>query len=316
MSSSSSPVLRFTDVRKHFGARQALGGLSLEVPRGTFFGLIGPNGAGKTTAFSLACGFLQPDTGQVEILGGRGFHPMRLKGRLAAMPQDAALGRETRCLEHLLFFGRLQGLPASTVRLQAEKALDEVGLSDRKQAKVKTLSHGMLRRLAVAQALLGDPELVLLDEPTSGLDPRHAHELRELLRRAHGAGRTLVVSSHNLHELESLCDHVAFIDRGVVVTAGRTDTVTGRGQEIEIDLGDGPAPIEALRRALPDETISWAEDQRLVRVIFAPAAHRQAEDVIGAALRVLLAEGARIAGVRRGTSLERRFLEMKTGAAK
>ena len=316
MNPGSSPVLRFADVRKRFGARQALGGLSLEVPRGAFFGLIGPNGAGKTTAFSLACGFLRPDAGEVEILGGLGFHPMRLKGRLTAMPQDAALGRETRCLEHLVFFGRLQGLEASTVRRQAEQVLDDVGLGDRKRAKVKTLSHGMLRRLAVAQALLGDPELVLLDEPTSGLDPRHAHELRELLRRAHGAGRTLVVSSHNLPELESLCDHVAFIDRGVVVTAGRTDTVTGRGQEIEIDLGDGPAPIDALRRALPEETISWAEDQRLVRVIFRPAAHRQAEEVIGAALRALLAEGARIAGVRRGTSLERKFLQMQAGDAK
>src|SRR3712207_1367186 len=103
-------ALRFHDVRKRFGAIEALAGLSLAVPRGSFFGLIGPNGAGKTTAFSLACGFLAPDAGELEIVGLRGFSAAALKGRVLAMPQDAQLGRETRCLEHLVFYGRLQGL--------------------------------------------------------------------------------------------------------------------------------------------------------------------------------------------------------------
>ena len=127
-----------------------------------------------------------------------------------------------------------------------------MGLGDRKKARTKTLSHGMLRRLAVAQALIGSPELVLLDEPTSGLDPRHAHEIRTLLQRARTAGRTVVISSHNLPELETLCEHVAFIDRGVTVAAGPTDVVTGKGQEVEIDLGAGPVPLEALRRRPAD----------------------------------------------------------------
>ncbi|HEY0714783.1 MAG TPA: ABC transporter ATP-binding protein, partial [Polyangia bacterium] len=197
----ATPALRFVDVKKRFGARTALAGLSLEVPRGSCFGLIGPNGAGKTTAFSLACGFLQHDAGSIEILGQPGFSPGQLKGRVLAMPQDAVLGRETRCLEHLIYFGRLQGLSTADARREGERALEEVGLSDRRDARTKTLSHGMLRRLAIAQALLARPELILLDEPTSGLDPRHAHELRELLRRTHVDGRTIVVSSHNLHEL-------------------------------------------------------------------------------------------------------------------
>jgi ABC-type multidrug transport system ATPase subunit len=303
-------ALRFVDVRKRFGSTEALAGLSLEVPRGSFFGLIGPNGAGKTTAFSLACGFLRPDAGAVEILGVRGYRSGALKGRMSAMPQDAALGRETRCLEHLVFLGKLQGLQTAEARRQGEVVLDEVGLGDRRQAKVKTLSHGMLRRLTVAQALLGSPELVLLDEPTSGLDPRHAHELRELLRRAHGNGRTLVVSSHNLHELETLCDHVAFVDRGVAVAAGPTELVTGRGQEVEIDLGEGPAPVDAVKRALPADDVVWDAERRLLRIVFQPAQGRQAEEVIGSALRALLEGGGRVAGVRRGTSLEKKFLEM------
>jgi ABC-2 type transport system ATP-binding protein len=303
-------ALRFSGVRKRFGAVEALRGLDLQVPAGSFFGLIGPNGAGKTTAFSIACGFLSPDAGEVEILGARGFQAARLKGRLGALPQDAALGRETRCLEHMELFGRLQGMGAAEARREGERVLDEIGLGDRKHSKAKTLSHGMLRRLTVAQALLGAPELVLLDEPTSGLDPRHAHELRELLRKVRSAGRTVFVSSHNLPELEALCDEVAFVDRGVLVTAGATEVVTGRGQEIEIDLGAGPSPIAEVQQVLAGDRVSWEAERRLLRITFKPTTERGAEDVIGAALRALLAGGARVAGVRRGASLEKKFLEM------
>jgi ABC-2 type transport system ATP-binding protein len=303
-------ALRFSDVRKRFGANQALRGLSLEVPRGSMFGLIGPNGAGKTTAFSIACGFLNPDAGEVSILDSGPFSPARLKGRMTALPQDALLGAETRCLEHLEYFGRLQGLAPVEARRQGERLLDEVGLGDRRQAKARTLSHGMLRRLSVAQALLGDPELILLDEPTSGLDPRHAHELRELLRRTRRDGRTVVISSHNLPELEALCDHVAFIDGGVAVAAGATDVVTGKGQEVEIDLAAGPVPTAAVTTALPGDTVTFDEQRRLLRIVFQPRPDHAAEDVIGIALGALLSGGARIAGVRRGTSLEKKFLEM------
>ncbi len=303
-------ALRFTDVRKRFGKTEALAGLTLEIPRGSFFGLIGPNGAGKTTAFSIACGFLKPDAGGIEILGEPGFDPARLKGRVGASPQDAALGRETRCLEHLVYFARLQGMTAAEARRQAERVLAEVGLSDRAASRVKALSHGMLRRLAVGQALLGTPELVLLDEPTSGLDPRNVHELRELLRGIRAEGRTVVVSSHNLHELEMLCDHVAFLSRGVSIAAGPTETLTGKGEEVEIALGQGPAPVESVRRALPEDQVAWDEARRVVRISFTPLPGRQAEEVIGAAARALLDAGARIAGVRRGRTLEQKFLEM------
>jgi ABC-2 type transport system ATP-binding protein len=303
-------AIRFAEVDKRFGATRALRGLSLEVPGGTLFGLIGPNGAGKTTAFSIACGFLRPDAGQVEVLGEQGFDPARLKGRVTALPQDAALGRETRCLDHLVYFGRLQGLDPQRARRDGERLLEEVGLGDRKRSRAKTLSHGMLRRLAVAQALIGEPELVLLDEPTSGLDPRHAHEIRELLRRARTAGRTVVISSHNLPELETLCEHVAFIDKGQAVAAGPTDVVTGKGQEVEVELSAGPVPLEALKALLPSDEVTWDAVRRVLRVMFRTSPGREAEDVIAATLRLLLDGGARISGVRRGASLEKKFLEM------
>jgi ABC-2 type transport system ATP-binding protein len=302
-------ALRFSEVRKRFGAIEALRGLSFEVPRGSLYGLIGPNGAGKTTAFSIACGFLNADAGEISILDSGPFHAGRLKGRMTALPQDALLGAETRCLEHLEYYGRLQGMTAAEARRQGDRLLDEVGLGERRNAKARTLSHGMLRRLTVAQALLGEPELILLDEPTSGLDPRHAHELRELLRRTRRDGRTLVISSHNLPELEALCDHVAFIDRGVLLASGATDAVTGKGQEVEIDLVEA-VDLTSLRAALDGDTVSWDEPRRLVRVVYRPREGRAAEEVIGLALRALLDSGARIGGVRKGTSLERKFLEM------
>jgi ABC-2 type transport system ATP-binding protein len=303
-------ALQFSDVRKRFGATPALAGFTLEVPRGSLFGLIGPNGAGKTTAFAIACGFLAPDTGLVSVLDQGPFDPVRLKGRMTALPQDAALGAETRCLEHLVFYGQLQGLSAAEAIRDGERLLEEVGLSDRRRARARTLSHGMLRRLTVAQALIGAPELVLLDEPTSGLDPRHAHELRELLRRTHAQGRTVVISSHNLPELEALCDQVAFIDRGVVTVTGATEALTGRGAQIEIELAVGPTPLEGLRAALPEDRVTFDVQSRLVRVTFTGGPGRVAEDVIGVALRALLDGGARVSGVRRGTTLERKFLEM------
>ncbi len=253
---------------------------------------------------------MRQDAGEVEILGVRGFHPLRLKGRVLAMPQDAALGRETGCAEHLIHFAQLQGLSAAAARKDADRVLGELGLLDRRNAKTKTLSHGMLRRLAIAQALVGSPEVVMLDEPTSGLDPRHALELRDLLRRTRTAGRTVVISSHNLHELEQLCDHVAFIDRGAALASGPTEVMTGRGQEIEIDLGEGPTPIDAVTAALAGDRVAWDGERRVVRIVFAPTAERKVEDVIGIVLRLLLDGGARIGGVRRGASLEKKFFEM------
>ena len=269
---SAGAALRFAEVSKRFGKTQALRGLSLEVPTGTLFGLIGPNGAGKTTAFSIACGFLRPDAGADHRPRGAGLR----SGAAQGPGHRAAPGRRPRAARPAasstcMYFGRLQGLDPRRARRDAERLLDEVGLGDRKLARAKTLSHGMLRRLAVAQALIGDPELVLLDEPTSGLDPRHAHEIRELLRRARTAGRTVVISSHNLPELETLCEHVAFIDRGLAVAAGATDVVTGKGQEVEVELSDGPVPLEALQAALTADQVSWDPDRRLLRVLFRAA---------------------------------------------
>ncbi len=307
----STPALRLDAIRKNYGALKALDGLSMEVPRGSIFGLVGPNGAGKTTTFAIMCGLLQPDGGSVSLFDLGPFSARKHRGRVSALPQDAALGRDLTCVDLLTYLGRLQGIPRPQIRGEVERILKLVDLTDRAKSRARTLSHGMLRRLGIGQAFLGNPELVLLDEPTNGLDPRQAHEIRQFIAAQRGT-RAIVVSSHNLHEIETICDRVALIDHGRLVRSGTIGDVTGQNEEICITLGQGPAPIEELRQALAGDMLDWDTNNHSLRIRFNRSAERQAEDVTSAALRTLLQHGARISEVSRGQSLERAFLDLPT----
>ncbi|MBZ5713582.1 ABC transporter ATP-binding protein [Nannocystis pusilla] len=300
-------ALALGGVHKRFGAVHALRGVDLRVPRGSVFALIGPNGAGKTTLFSVVCGFLRADQGQVSVLDGTP-EVERFKGRLSALPQDAVLGRELTVREHLTFLGRLQGMSQETAKREAERVLAIVDLGELAGRRAGTLSHGQIKRVGVAQAFLGDPELILLDEPTAGLDPRHAHDLREALR-GHRGRRTIVVSSHNLQELEAICDEAAFIDKGQTLESGAVSALTAQDAEIFVVLAAGPEPIDVVRARLGDARVEWEPQPRVLRVSFQPGPDRAAEDVIADVLRELLAQGARVSGVGKGRSLEQRYLE-------
>jgi ABC-type multidrug transport system ATPase subunit len=307
-----SDALRFAAVSKRYGRRAppALDGLSFKVPQGSLCGFVGPNGAGKTTSFSVICGFLQADSGTVEVLGQPGFDPWRLKGHLGALPQDALLGDRHTPRELLRHLGRLQGLDGATARREADRVLELVRLSDRRDKRIGTLSHGMRRRVAVASALVGDPDLVLLDEPTAGLDPSQAYSLREVLT-GRRPGQTLVVSSHNLGELERICDWVVMIDRGRLVRQGTVAEVTGRGSVVLWEVGPGDVPLQTLRAALPEH--GWEVRQGVLHHT-APAGADldQASLVVAAALAQ---SGVPIRSVSRGLSLEASFLDETVGDA-
>jgi ABC-type multidrug transport system ATPase subunit len=277
--------------RKPWSLRRAaaLDGLEFEVPEGTICGLIGPNGAGKTTAMSIVAGFVKPDAGRVDLLGRGPFDPGRHRGRVGILPQDAELPTASTPRQLLSIWARLQGIRGPAVREAVARALSDVLLDDRADARIGTLSHGMRRRVTVASALLGDPAFVLLDEPTSGLDPAQARHLRERIAVERGR-RTVLVSSHNLAELESLCDHVVFIDHGRCTGSGSMATITGRDRQVTIRLA---APFPPGR----SET-----------VVITVEPGRRVEEATSEVLRELLAEGALISEVRQGDSLERRFL--------
>jgi ABC-type multidrug transport system ATPase subunit len=297
-----------------------LDGFSCSVPSGSICALVGANGAGKTTLYSVICGFLLPDEGSVDILGEGAFDPFRFKGRIGVLPQDAALPERISGRDFLRFMASLQGIPRSAVQAAAERALRDVDLQDRGHALVATLSHGMRRRLSVAGALVGSPELVLLDEPTAGLDPAQARHLREMLRNQRGRC-TLLVSSHNLDELERICDHVVLVDRGRCLREGSVAEVTGRSQVVTWLLGPGQPPLPRLRALLDGHEFRWdaepagaggaAAGSMLVQR--APAdADLDASSL--ALARALSEAGIAIRGVQRGRSLEESFLDVDQAA--
>jgi len=305
---SGDVVLRLSHVTKAFGPTLAVNDMSLTVERGSVFGLIGPNGAGKTTTFSMLAGYLFPTSGEIRVLDFAPTNTDALRARIGVLPQDALLPPNDRVGEMLVHAARLQDVPRAKAESLAREALAEVDGTDWWKTKCGALSHGMAKRVALAQALLGDPEVVLLDEPTAGLDPRVAYEVRQIVRARKGRC-TLVVSSHNLQELEQICDAAAILDRGKVVAQGTMAELTATSEEIRVTLAPGPVPIAEVRELPMVSRATFDDDRRELVVSFERNA-ADAETVIAATLSVLLAKSARISGVTKGRGLEQRVMEM------
>jgi ABC-type multidrug transport system ATPase subunit len=294
---SSRYCLVAEGLRKRYGRVIALDGLDLKVRRGAITGLIGPNGAGKTTLFGVVGGLIARDAGTVDLFGSGPFVPSLHAGRVALLPQDAELAPHATVAELLSCFARLQGMSAPQAQREVRRVLELVALCDRGSSRVRQLSHGMRRRVAVAQAFLGEPELVLLDEPVSGLDPELVVHMRHVFANERGR-RSLVISSHNLAELEMLCDEVVFIDAGRVVRSGPIEEVTGELATVSYELE------ESVEVVVPDFETSWDRGTLVVRA----GAGAKVADVNRVVLPLLLAAGARVLGVRRGRSLEAAYL--------
>jgi ABC-type multidrug transport system ATPase subunit len=309
-------AVKLKRVVKRFGAKLAVDDLTLEIPIGDVYGLIGPNGAGKTTTFSMMAGYLKPTEGYVEVLGYSPDHVGELKSRLGVLPQDALLPANDFVGEFLIHMARLQGIPSDKAMTVAREGLEEVQGREWWNLKCGSLSHGMAKRVALAQAFLGEPEVVLLDEPTEGLDPRIAHEVRELIKARKGRC-TIVISSHNLHELEEICDAAAVLDRGKSVASGSIDELTAASEEVHIIVAPAKGksrrelvlPMEQLRGA-PGVTRVEFDDEKSDLALYFDRSISDAEGVIGAALWVLLNAQIRVSGVEKGRGLEQRVMEL------
>jgi len=304
-------ALELQNLVKKFGRLRAVDGISLSVPKGSVFGLIGPNGAGKTTTFSMICGWLRPTSGEIKVLGLPPSKVSNLKGKLAALPQDAALPPNTSLESSLRFYARLQGFSASEAKAAAADALTLVGLKEWSKVRAVTLSHGMAKRVGLAQAFLGHPELVLLDEPTAGLDPKSAHHIRDIIRDLKGKA-TVVISSHNLYELEDLCDRAAVLDHGKVVAFGTMDSLCAADREICITLGAkvaGESLAQKVRAFSEVKEVHFDSARNELVIIFGEVAE-DGSIATTKLLKELIEAGALIAAVRRGRGLERRILEI------
>ncbi len=314
--SAVGTAARLNRVTKRFGAVTAVDAVTLTVEVGAVFGLIGPNGAGKTTTFSMLAGYLRPTSGSVEVLGFAPTAVDSLRGRLGVLPQDALLPPGDTVGEFLTHMARLQGESAAKAADSARRALDEVAGGDWWRQRCSALSHGMAKRVALAQAFLGDPEVVLLDEPTAGLDPKVAFEVRQLIASKKGRA-TIVVSSHNLQELESLCDDAAILDRGRVVGGGRMADLTAANEQIRVlvapgttrGASDGQVPLGELRGLPIVKAVDFDDQGHEVFVTF-ERKEADAETVIGAVLEVLLKKKVRISGVSKGRGLEQRVMDL------
>lgn len=215
-------------VEKRYGAVTALGGLDMDVPEGAVYGLIGPNGAGKTTAMLILSSLLARDGGSVSVAGADPQRePRSVRRHLGYMPDFFGFYESLNAFEYLDFFASVQGVPAGRRRGVVLDLLALVDLAHKVDADVNSLSRGMKQRLSLARTLVHDPDLLVLDEPASGLDPRARVQLRELIAELHRMGKTILISSHILAELEGICTHLAVIDEGVVKAQGEMDTIRG-----------------------------------------------------------------------------------------
>jgi ABC-2 type transport system ATP-binding protein len=300
-----TPALRVSGLVKRYGRRKALDGLDLEVPAGSLFGLVGSNGAGKTTLMTVCVGLLRADAGAMDVLGRGPFHPSTHAGLASLLPQDARLPLHSRVSELLHFYAQLQGVPKGERSRQIDELLHWVNLADRRDAPVRSLSHGMMRRLTIAQAFLGNPQLVFLDEPMSGLDPREVARIRSLLVQRRGC-QAIVISSHILGELEALCDHVAFVDHGKLVRQDTISAVTRHHHQVTYRLRAGVVPLDRLRGAAPQVEWTLSSDGRLLSARLEDG--QDLTELNACCLRLLLDAGVGVEEVRRGSDLESEFL--------
>jgi ABC-2 type transport system ATP-binding protein len=247
----TSPVLVAEEIRKSYGPRAAVKGLSFTLAAGRILGFLGPNGAGKTTSIRVLTTMLEPDSGRFEVDGIGYEHPERIRRRIGVLPESFGLPKQMTGLEYVTFFGQLYGRSATDARMRGMALLEEVGLGQRTRSLVGSYSHGMRQRLGIARALVNDPAVVFLDEPTLGLDPRGQQELRELVRqiaRERSAG--VVLCSHLLPEVETVCDDVVILSLGEVVARGPVAEVIGQVEQNVVRVRVPAEMVESSQRAL------------------------------------------------------------------
>src|SRR5678815_1006978 len=242
-------VIEVSGVRKTYGSLVAVDDVSFEVKDGEIFGLIGPNGAGKTTTMECVEGLRIPDSGKISVFG---LDPIRdiykLQNRMGVQLQQAQLQKRIKVWEAVHLWASLYGTPAS----QGDRLIEQLGLSDKRDAWFMTLSGGQKQRLFIALSLINDPDVVFLDELTTGLDPQARQAIWELVRGIRARGKTVVLTTHLMEEAERLCDRVAIIERGRIIDIGSPDQLILRHcPERSVILVTDDSRAEALFRNIP-----------------------------------------------------------------
>jgi ABC-2 type transport system ATP-binding protein len=207
-----------------------LKGISFNIPQGECYGLLGPNGAGKTTTISILSTIIKPDEGEVNIAGyDLKKNPLDCKKNIGVVTQEIALYNELSANDNLLFWGGMYKVPLQELQNRLDETLDLLGLTDRKNDKVKTYSGGMKRRVNIASALLHRPKILFMDEPTAGIDPQSRNLIFEVVEKLHKEGMTIVYTTHYMEEAERLCNRIGIIDNGEIIAHGTLDELRTSG---------------------------------------------------------------------------------------
>jgi ABC-2 type transport system ATP-binding protein len=302
-------VITVDGLRKDFGRLTAVHDLSFEVGDGEIFGLLGPNGAGKTTTVRMLAGLISPTAGGATVNGHTlGEGSQRIRGLTGILTESPGLHEKLTARQNLAFYGRLYGLTGASLLTAVDRYLGIVGMLEHGDTRVIGFSKGMRQKIAIARALLHEPEVIYLDEPTSGLDPSAAKTVRDFVATLRELGRSIVVCTHNLDEAERLCDRIGIM-RGTLL---RVDTPAGlrrhgRSATVRVELNGARPPesfIEAMA-SLAYVRAARARDAALEVELADPA--RETPDLVAA----LVARGARITGVREeAATLEEVYLEL------
>lgn len=252
MMTTNDLVIETKSLTKRYGNILAVDGLSLEVPRGCVFGLLGPNGSGKTTTMGMLLGLVRPSAGRFSLFGGSATHREALT-RTGAIVEFPSFYPHLSGRDNLACFQEISG---KSDAVELDELLDKVGLSERGKDRFHTYSLGMKQRLGLAHVLLGDPDLLILDEPTNGMDPDGMAEVRDLIRSLGDGERTVLLSSHLLHEVEQVCDSVAILSQGRLVAQGRVDDLIRSlaGEKIRLRTTDNAKAIELISK------LDWVAD--------------------------------------------------------
>lgn len=230
-------VLEVQDLKKRYGSLEALRGISFKVEEGEIFGLIGPNGAGKTTTLRIIATLLTPTDGRVSFMGyDLKKNPEKFREHISYLPEEAGAYRNMKGIDYLNFMARFYARDESQVREFVERAERICGLGERLKDKVGTYSKGMTRKLLLARALMTKPALAILDEPTSGLDVINSLEVREMIKSFTKEGVSVLLSSHNMLEVEFLSDRVALIDRGLILDSGTPSSLKEKYQASNLEI--------------------------------------------------------------------------------
>ena len=282
------------DVRglsKHFGPITAVDNVSFAVDRGGVLGFLGPNGAGKTTTMRMIAGFLAPSSGTAVVCGADvNSDPVAVKRRLGYLPEGAPLYVDMTPAGFLEFVASVRGLAGGNRRRRIAEVVERMHLGPVLRQRIETLSKGFRRRVALAQAILHDPDVLILDEPTDGLDPNQKHEVRELIRTM-AATKAIVISTHILEEVEALCSRAIIIARGGIVADGAPEALRARSDRhnavtLRLSVAEAQRAIEALR-PLPEvaRVDLTAQVDGVADLLVRPVNGRSITAQVGAALR-------------------------------